>query len=106
MGVSCCVGLSISSTRMLVMDERSIQPDECDYRLIAFSNFLQIFTCICQIAAIFSEDARHFVHILRMISDFVFLSVASCMAAQVHYELEKSPMRHAKMPSGTFEGQG
>ena len=37
----CFPSCAISSTRMLVMDTRNIQPDPCDSRLIRRNNFLQ-----------------------------------------------------------------
>lgn len=37
----CFPSCAISSTRMLVMDTRNIQPDPCDSRLIRLNNFLQ-----------------------------------------------------------------
>jgi hypothetical protein len=83
----CCTGLSVSSTRNLVMDERAIQPDPCDFRLICFSNVLQVMSCVCNVIAIFFRPARELAQLIRLISHLVFLSVASCMVAQVDLEL-------------------
>ena len=40
-----CLGLAVSSTKNHVQQERQIQTDPCDNRLIAFSNCLMILSC-------------------------------------------------------------
>eukprot|EP00301_Raphidiophrys_heterophryoidea_P019995 c4799_g1_i1.p1 GENE.c4799_g1_i1~~c4799_g1_i1.p1 ORF type:complete len:114 (+),score=19.02 c4799_g1_i1:45-386(+) len=83
-------GLSVSSTRELVMDELGIHPDPCDYRIMCFNNIIQILSCFCNVLGIFIRPVRHLAHLLKIFAHMVFLSVASCMIAQVDYELQAS----------------
>ena len=50
---SCLFGcMSISATRMLVMDNKTLTSDPCDNRMIALNNCLQSLACICTLLAI------------------------------------------------------
>eukprot|EP00301_Raphidiophrys_heterophryoidea_P015195 c23735_g1_i1.p1 GENE.c23735_g1_i1~~c23735_g1_i1.p1 ORF type:complete len:225 (+),score=25.52 c23735_g1_i1:40-714(+) len=89
--VCCCLGLSMSATRSLVMDERQIHPDPCDYRLMCFSNCLQLVSCICMILAIFNDGFRGLADLTRKLADLVFHIILACMVAQVDLELRDDP---------------
>ena len=65
------------------MDKYALSSDPCDYRIIAFSNCLQILACICDILAIFIAELREVACILDRIADFVYHVVSGCMTAQV-----------------------
>jgi hypothetical protein len=71
------------------MDARSLRPDPVDYQLIAFSNFCQILSCICDIAACFYEDLRELAQLIDCIADMITYSVVGCMGAQVEHELKQ-----------------
>lgn len=84
----CCLGLSMSTSRLSVMDRYDLRPDPCDNRLIRFSNCMQVLTCVCDILAMFNRDLRHAAHLTHMAADLIFYSLMGCMAAQVNYELD------------------
>jgi len=54
----CCPTLSLSFTRILLMDVLKLQPDPVDYQMIAFSNACQVLACICDVLSMFIEDLR------------------------------------------------
>ena len=86
----CCFPMtSLSVARLHMMDTKQIQPDPCDWQIIAFANFLQILSCLFHIAAIFAEEFRDAAAILDLIADLVTLSVAGCMGAQVYHEVQR-----------------
>merc|ERR1712110_339431 len=87
----CCIGLSVSASRMVVMDAKQIQPDPCDYRLMCFSNFLKILSCICDILAIFIPELRDLADLIRFIADLVFYIIVACIVAQIDLELKAGP---------------
>eukprot|EP01041_Mallomonas_annulata_P010134 gene10134-21133_t len=68
----CCLGPSVSSSRLYTMDRFSLQSDPCDNRLIRFSNCLQVFSCICDILSIFIRELRDCAQILDCIAQTVF----------------------------------
>ena len=78
-----CNSCAVSSSRLYVMDKYQLQSDPCDYRIIRFSNFLQMLVCICDILACFIEDLRRLTCILERVADLVYHIVAGCMTAQV-----------------------
>merc|ERR1719231_117946 len=84
----CCLGLGMSSSRMVVMDAKQLMPDPCDYRLICISNVLQILACICDILAIFFQDLRDLADLVRFIADLLFYLIVACMAAQIDLEIK------------------
>lgn len=87
---SCfCLGPSISSSRLSVMDTYDLRPDPCDNRLIRFTNCLQCFACVFDILAIFIRELRHLQHVVRGIADFAFYTIIGCMVAQTMNELKK-----------------
>merc|ERR1712216_215518 len=88
----CCFPvLSLSFTRIMVMDANQLAPDPMDYQIIQFSNCLQLLACICQIAALIQPDLQECANIIDCIADAVTLSVAACMGAQINHELNAIP---------------
>lgn len=87
---SCCFPvMSLSISRMYIMDVKLIHPDPMDYQIIQFSNFMQLFACICylgQVCGVPEECAQ----IIGLIADIVTCSVSGCMGAQAHAELKKA----------------
>ena len=86
----CCPMISLSVARLHIMDVKRIQPDPCDWQIIAFSNALQCLSAIVNIIAIFVEQLRDAAEIIDLIADLVTLTVAGCMGAQVYHEVNKS----------------
>jgi len=84
----CCIGPSMSSSRMYAMDRWDIRPDACDNRLIRFNNCIQCLSCVCDILAIFLEDLRDCAKALDCIASALFYSMIGCMAAQVLREVK------------------
>merc|ERR1712167_108007 len=87
-GCCCFPILSISIARLHLMDSKRIRPDPWDYQIIAFSNCLQLASCILDIIAIFVEEAHEAANIVDLIADLVTLSVAGCMGAQINHEIK------------------
>jgi hypothetical protein len=86
-----CVGCSISATRIYVQEERQIQTDPCDNRIIRFNNFMQILRCVCDILAIFFGELQFVAHIIDIIAQLVWLFTIGSMIAQVYVELSRHP---------------
>jgi hypothetical protein len=87
MEVFCCLGPSVSSTRMMVMDQYEIRPDPCDNRLIRFTNCLLVMSCVCDLLSICYREIRHLAHLLHTISNCVAYTTIGCMASQVFREI-------------------
>jgi hypothetical protein len=68
------------------MDKHDLSNDECDNRMIRFSNCLQILACICNILAIVFDPLRELARIIHCIADMVFYSMMACMSAQIDVE--------------------
>ena len=85
----CCPVFSISIARIHLMGVKHIRPDPMDYQLIACSNCLQLVSCVLDIVAIFVEEARELAQIVDCLADVFTCSVAGCMGAQIHHEIEK-----------------
>jgi len=88
----CCFPvLSISFTRIYVMEQINARPDPVDYQLIAFSNCMQMLSCICNIlACVTQNDAiKQLADIIECIADIVTFSVAGCMVVQIEEEIKK-----------------
>eukprot|EP00736_Rhodelphis_marinus_P005417 Rmarinus@m.11427 len=88
----CCLGLSVSSTRNYVMDQRQLHSDPCDRRIIRCNNFLQMLACVCDIIYAVSGECREGRDLIRCIADLVFCATQACMQAQVLHEVE-TPMQ-------------
>jgi len=87
----CCAVTSLSVTRMYLQDMLDINSDPMDIRIIRFTNCMILLSCICNILAIFMEELRECAQIIDCIVDCVVATVAGCMNAQIHREIE-----HAK----------
>jgi hypothetical protein len=85
----CCPGLAVSATRMLMMDQYALMPDECDNRIIRFNNCIQLLACVCTCLSILPplRPLRHLVCVLDRFADAVFLMTSGCMTAQVDHEI-------------------
>ena len=85
--VILCPGLSISATRMSMMQSYQLQSDPFDRKLIRFSNCLQMLSCLCTTVAICVPECQNCARMTEKIADLVFWSVLGCMSAQVHHEM-------------------
>jgi len=90
--VLCFPCLSISATRLYVMDFKGLQSDPCDRRMIRCNNCLQIVSCICSILAIFIAELRQLAQLIRCVADITYCTISSCMAAQVNFEVADGSM--------------
>mmetsp|Transcript_1944 Transcript_1944/g.2814 ORF Transcript_1944/g.2814 Transcript_1944/m.2814 type:complete len:228 (-) Transcript_1944:8-691(-) len=109
-GDSCCMWLegclcdtlSLSFTRIYLMDAKQLHPDPVDYQIIRFSNCMQVLACICNFAAIFDKNLRELAHIIDWVAEIVERVVAGCLGGQIMAEL-----RHSKrLLSGGDGGLG
>eukprot|EP00658_Telonema_sp_P-2_P077439 TRINITY_DN7004_c0_g1_i12.p1 TRINITY_DN7004_c0_g1~~TRINITY_DN7004_c0_g1_i12.p1 ORF type:complete len:268 (+),score=81.27 TRINITY_DN7004_c0_g1_i12:76-879(+) len=82
----CCPGLAISSSRLQLMVEYALVPEESDNQIIRFNNCMQCLACFCQVLAWVVPECRQCATIVRILADIVFLCTASCMAAQINKE--------------------
>jgi len=89
----CCPMISLSVARIHMMRAKQIRPDPMDWQIIECSNFLQIVSCILDLAASATDVPAldQAALIVDIIADAFTLSVAGCMAAQVHHEIMKGP---------------
>merc|ERR1719502_1742760 len=65
----CCPMLSLSITRIFMMDALALRPDPVDWQIIQFSNCLQCLSCICDILACFFEGLREVAQCVDCIAD-------------------------------------
>ena len=102
----CCPVFSLSIARMHLMDKKQVQPDPCDWQIIACSNCLQCFACILDIVAMFVEQARELAELIGCIADLFTCSVGGCMGAQVHHEikLDATSIQHHAAPMVQLQG--
>ena len=70
------------------MDKYDLASDPCDRRIIRFNNFMQLLSCVCQLAAIFVPELRDAADLIELIATLVYMTTAGCMFAQVNVELE------------------
>ena len=83
-----CESCAISATRIYVQEERQIQTDPCDNRIIRFNNCMQILSCICHIMAMISDMFEAAAAIIDLIADITYCITQACMQAQTCHELE------------------
>ena len=98
--IGCCCECAVQATRMYVMDERQLQPDPCDNRLIRFNNCMQITACICYIVGCVTgieiiQDAAWFID---RIADAITCTILGCMTAQTHHEMGLPAPSHNTPP--------
>ena len=84
----CCLGLSMSSTRMFVQDMLGLRSDPTDRRLIRCNNCLMALSCICNILAIVNDSFSDLAALLDCIADCFFYSLLGCMNVQIRKELD------------------
>ena len=83
-----CLGPSMSSSRMFIMDQYELRPDPCDNRLVRCSNCLMLLSCVCDILAIFIRELRNAASLLQLLANCMFYSTMGCMAGQVNREVD------------------
>lgn len=88
--VTCCHSCAVYSTRSLVMDQKNLQSDPMDRRIVRFNNFCQGLACLCWIAALISgsRDVRDCARCASLAADLTYCTVQACMSTQVYYELQ------------------
>lgn len=84
----CCVGPSMSSSRMFMMDKYDLRSDPCDNRMIRLTNCIMMLACVFDILALAIKELKDAAHILRTIANCIFYSMLGCMAAQVNNEVD------------------
>jgi len=84
----CCLGPSMSASRMFMMDMYELQSDPMDNRIVRFNNCLQVLSCICHILAMFDRNLGELAGIIDWIAKIVFYCTIGCMAAQVNHEID------------------
>lgn len=83
-----CLGPSISSTRLFIMDRYDLRPDPFDNQIVRFNNCLAIVSSVFLIFSLCFRDIRGFARSLQDFSrDCVFYSTVGCMASQVLTEI-------------------
>lgn len=104
-----CLGPSVSSSRMFVMDQYDLRPDPCDNRIIRFTNCLMLLSCVCDVLSIFIREIRHLAHLIHVVANCVFYSTIGCMASQVNREVDfrrKSSFDYVDLSGQEFAGDG
>jgi hypothetical protein len=84
----CCPMLGLSIARLHLMDAKQLRPDPMDYKIIAFSNFCQLLSCFCNLAAMCCSGLDDLAQLIDCIADIITGIVAGCMGAQINYELK------------------
>ena len=84
----CCSVLSVSISRIYVMEAKRLRPDPIDYQIIQCSNCLQMAACICHVLAMFMPEFRDAAAILDCIADTFTAMVNGCMCAQIVHEMK------------------
>jgi len=70
----CCNCIAVSVNRTYLMDQYDLSSDPCDYRLIRINNCMQMFSCVCNLLALFVEDLRELARYSRSSSANFLLS--------------------------------
>ena len=96
----CCIGPSMSSTRIYLQDKYDIRSDPCDNRMIRFTNCLMMLACIFDILAMFEPSLKDCSQILNCIAKVVFYSTIGCMGVQIDTECKyrKTEGAHGQNP--------
>jgi len=86
----CCTGLSISASRIYMMEKYDIHPDPMDYQIIRCENCIVSIDVLlqCLVGCFRIKELRHLEHIFNELTRWVFACVAGCMVAQVLKEVE------------------
>jgi len=88
---ACCFDtLSLSFSRIYVMEKKDLRPDPVDYQIIAFSNCMQCLACICHTLAMISDAFDTLACIVDLAAEIVERCVSGCMGAQIHLEIQHS----------------
>lgn len=97
----CCDSLSISFTRIFVMERKDLHPDPADYQIIRFSNCVQMVACVCDLAICITSmfidrdsECNEYLHEFKICIDVtaecVLRVVLGCMGAQIAHEIGHS----------------
>ena len=84
----CCLGPSMSSSRLFVMDRYGLKSDPMDNRLVRFSNCIVMLSCVCDCLSTFIRELRDCADCMRNVAKCVFYCTFGCMAAQVLNEVK------------------
>lgn len=79
----CCLGPSMSASRMYAMDKWDIKPDPMDNRLVRMTNCCLIAACVCDCLAACVPQCKECANVLDTIASCIFHSVMGCMVVQV-----------------------
>ena len=75
-----CLGPSISTTRLFIMDKYDLRPDPFDNQIVRFNNCLAIASSVLLIFSLCFRDMRGFARSFQDFSrDCVFYSTVGCM---------------------------
>lgn len=94
----CCLGPSLSSSRLWLMDTYDLRPDPCDNRIMRLANFLSCLSVLCDILSIFIRELKHLSHTVHMLADCVFYTTIGCMAGQISKEVEVRNQPYEPIP--------
>jgi len=98
----CCTGPSLSSTRHFYQDIKDIQNSPCDNRIIALTNFCQIFACVFSICAMATGMCEDGAQAISLIAECMFMCTAGCMAAQLEAEMTQAG-GHGPLTAGEID---
>jgi hypothetical protein len=83
----CCLGPSVSASRMAVMDQYSLKPDPCDNRIIRLTNCLMLLGCICDVLSICCKQLDYCKGAVHHVSNCIAYGTIGCMTSQVLNEM-------------------
>ncbi|KAJ1404277.1 hypothetical protein B484DRAFT_338183, partial [Ochromonadaceae sp. CCMP2298] len=99
----CCLGPSVSASRMSVMDQHSLQSDPCDNRIIRLTNCLMLLGCLCDVLSICFKQLGHCKSAVHHVSNCIAYTTIGCMTSQVLYEIK---IRQSKGDYGQLDAGG
>ena len=84
----CCLGCSVSTSRIYMMDKYDLMSDPCDNRMIRFINCMSCISCICDVIAMFDSSFENCADLCRLIVECMYHCAIGCMVAQVLHEVD------------------
>ena len=69
------------------MDRYSLRSDPMDNRLVRFSNFMVMLSCLCDCLSMVIRDLRDCADLMRALAKCVFYCTFGCMASQILNEV-------------------
>ena len=95
-----CLGPSMSTTRLFIMDKYDLRPDPFDNQIVRFNNCLAIASSVLLIFSLCFRDMRGFARSFQDFSrDCVFYSTVGCMVAQVFTEMRYRSIHSVEVSS-------